>query len=498
MSLQEKRRAKRVPGASNEKPTGSVSRGTYKSSPEGQKRYDATKTDIEAKRLLKKAGASGDVSPTAPKNVRDRVKEIRQKRADKLGTPDPFDPDYDKKTKPVDGRTKVGKVFKSTKPVTTSAPGFGKGDTPGEIRVKGLEKKAFKKTQPSDIKLPKSFTQFSRDLQDYKDRNLPGGPRKSSTKSKTSGTPLTRQDVGMAPPDKSRKKAENYTKKINQQNKNRPESGTPMRKGATNIPKDTSKDIQVKKMRDRVDQLVKDREAKRSVTGKKDVKGMRGINREIRQYQKSIKRNPFVPVKYDASKESSAINKELSSKSSRNRVTTGSGRGATTNVTFNKDFAKDPDLSRMSAKDRATYQKIKDTTPKGGIPKWMKKFDKKYPIKSFKKAATPAAKAFSKAGPVGKLAAGVLAGGALIYGANQVRKAFAGAGKPKAPPVVKGSALRYNTGPKKGQKKYFDIKTMKRDYFTKSDFRDNKGNIDAGFGKPDRDKKLIKRLKSTK
>ena len=176
-----------------------------------------------------------------------------------------------------------------------------------------------------------------------------------------------------------------------------------------------------------------------------------------------------------------------------NKVTTGMGGGANQKVTFNKDFAKDPDLSRMSAKDRATYQKIKDTTPKGGIPKWMKKFDKKYPIKSFKKAATPAAKAFSKAGPVGKLAAGVLAGGALIYGANQVRKAFTGAGKPKAPPVVKGSALRYTSGPKKGQKKYFDIKTMKKNYFTKSDFRDSKGNIDSGFNDK-ADKKLQMKL----
>lgn len=49
------RKAKRVPGASNEKPTGSVSRGTYKSSVEGQKKYDAAKADIETKRLLKKA-----------------------------------------------------------------------------------------------------------------------------------------------------------------------------------------------------------------------------------------------------------------------------------------------------------------------------------------------------------------------------------------------------------------------------------------------------------
>ena len=496
MSLQEKRRANRVPGASNEKPTGSVSRGTYKSSPEGQKRYDATKTDIEAKRLLKKAGASGDVSPTAPKNVRDRVKEIRKKRADKLGTPDPFDSDYNKKTKPVDGRTKIGKIFKSTKPVATSAPGFGKGDTPGEIRVKGLEKKAFKKTQPSDIKLPKSFTQFSRDLQDYKDRDLPGGPRKTTTtKPKFSDVDdLTRQDVGMSPPEN---KAQNFTDKINKQNKNRPESGTPMRKGATNIPKDTSKDIQVKKMRDRVEKLVGEREAKRSVTGAKDVDGMRKINREIRQYQRSIKRNPFVPVKYDASKESSAINQELSSKSSRNKVTTGSGRGATTNVTGNKDFS---DFMKNNEIRNTTKGKKKVDLPKfsksSGVtnPSFMKKV-----MPKIKKAATPAAKAFSKAGPVGKLAAAALGTGALIYGANQVRKAFAGAGKPKALPTVKGSALRYKQGVKindkdvSGKKKYFDLKSFRTNRtFTKSDLKD------ADFGKPDRDEKLIKRLKSTK
>ena len=246
---------------------------------------------------MKFPGGTGDIGFNAPK--RGEKVQKRLDRADKLGTPDPFDADYDKKVKKVDGRTKIGKVFKSTKPVTTSAPEFGKGLTPGEIRVKGLEKKAFKKTQPSDIKLPKSFTQFSRDLQDYKDRNLPGGPRKSSTKSKTSGTPLTRQDVGMAPPDKPRRKAENYTKKINQQNPNRPESGTPMRKGATNIPKDTSKDIQVKKMRDRVNQLVGEREKMRSVTGKKNVAGMRKVNKQIRQYQQSIKSNPFAPTVYD-------------------------------------------------------------------------------------------------------------------------------------------------------------------------------------------------------
>ena len=112
-----------------------------------------------------------------------------------------------------------------------------------------------------------------------------------------------------------------------------------------------------------------------------------------------------------------------------------------------------------------------------------------------KKLVTPAAKAFLKAGPVGKLAAGALAVGALAYGANQVRKAFAGGGKPKAPPVVKGSALRYTSGPKKGQKKYFDIKTMKKNYFTKSDLKD------AGFNdKADRKLqiKLLRQKQLTK
>ena len=126
---------------------------------------------------IKFPGGTGDIGFTAPK--RGEKVQKRLDRADKLGTPDPFDADYDKKVKKVDGRSKIGKVFKSTKPVTTSAPGFGKGLTPGEIRVKGLEKKAFKKTQPKDIKLPKSFTDFQKNLQDYKDRDLPGGHRKS-------------------------------------------------------------------------------------------------------------------------------------------------------------------------------------------------------------------------------------------------------------------------------------------------------------------------------
>ena len=94
------------------------------------------------------------------------------------------------------------------------------------------------------------------------------------------------------------KKAKDFTKKINQQRKVTT-SGTPMRKGATSVPKDAAKDIQVGKMKNRIKELSAEREKMRSFTGKKDVKGMRAVNKQIKQYQKSIKSNPFAPTVYD-------------------------------------------------------------------------------------------------------------------------------------------------------------------------------------------------------
>ena len=188
------------------------------------------RSNLQEKKI-KFPGGTGDIGFNAPKR-REKVQKRLTRADDVYGTPDPFDPDYDKKVKKVDGRTKVGKVFKSTKPVTTSAPGFGKGDTPGQTRVKGLEKKAFKKTQPKDIKLPQSFKDFSTklrrlksDVQDFKDKDIATmRTGKSSSKLKVSGGKnLSRQDVGMAPPDKPTKSATEYTKQINQANKNRKE-----------------------------------------------------------------------------------------------------------------------------------------------------------------------------------------------------------------------------------------------------------------------------------
>ena len=73
-------------------------------------KYQAAKSDLETKKLLKKAGASGDVSDKAGPEIRKKVETIRKTRADKLGTPDPFSKD----AKPLKS-TKFKDLFKGVK-----------------------------------------------------------------------------------------------------------------------------------------------------------------------------------------------------------------------------------------------------------------------------------------------------------------------------------------------------------------------------------------------
>ena len=120
--------------------------------------YSVAKSDLEAKQGLKKAGASGDVSPTAGAEIRKKVETIRKTRADKLGTPDPF-------TTP-SPKTPI-KPFGS-KPVTTSAPGFGKGFGTGQIKAKSMDARTFTKTQPTSDLLPKSFKDFDKKIKSLK------------------------------------------------------------------------------------------------------------------------------------------------------------------------------------------------------------------------------------------------------------------------------------------------------------------------------------------
>ena len=307
------------------------------------------------------------------------------------------------------------------------------------------------------------------------------------------------------------KKAQDFTKNINQKR----QTTTPSKSDVERIKQNK---IDTKKA-----DAFKKTAAYKNIAQGKDSKG-NYLSKEQRKanFIKQTKQNKATKNKTVKHNKNFGTSKTVTGK---NKVTTGMGAGAQQKVTYNKDFIKDiknpPKVNRPANYGTASYYRSqgkdafdlrKNPLPQGKpgtrtgepvLPKFSKKsgvtnpsFMKKI-MPKMKKAATPAAKAFMKAGPVGKIAGAALVLGGAVVGANQIRKAFAGAGKPKAPPAVKGSALRYTSGPKKGQKKYFDIKTMKKKYFTGSDFRDSKGNIDSGFNTAS-DKKLQQKLRSTK
>ena len=252
---------------------------------------------------IKFPGGTGDIGFNAPK--RGEKVQKRLDRADKLGTPDPFDADYDKKVKKVDKRTKIGKAFQTPKksdlkkldkqPGGYRAPksDFGPGITKGQANVKEIQRKSFKKTQPSDVKLPQTFTDFSKklrryksDVQDFKDRNLPGGPRKTSSKVKVSGANnQTRQDVGMAPPDKPKvtptkgvnqaevsKKAKDFTTKVSAEKRVKDAIVTKSSKSSTKSKSDVNRIAQNKIDTQKADQFKKT-DAYKNVAQGKDSQG---------------------------------------------------------------------------------------------------------------------------------------------------------------------------------------------------------------------------------
>ena len=192
-------------------------RSAKKVNPTLKKSISQVKADIEFKQSLQKAGASGDVSDTAPKKISDYVRKKREARASKLGLKDPFTIDTSKAAKETakdfgtpTTKSQIKKLSKQPGGYRAPASGFGKGLTPGQFRSKQLDASSFKKTKPSDIKLPQSFTDFSKklrryrsDVQDFKDKDIATmRSGKSSSKVKVSGANnQTRQDVGMAPPD---------------------------------------------------------------------------------------------------------------------------------------------------------------------------------------------------------------------------------------------------------------------------------------------------------
>ena len=419
--------------------TGSDGKRARRQNPTTKKTVSQVKSDINFKDSLKKGGASGDLSYTMPSDLRAKAQAKRDARMKELGTPDPFDPDYDAKVKKVNPKSKIGRAFKSPKKPKTRAPkgDFGPGLTRGQANALRMDKRSFKKTQPSDIKLPKSFRDFSRDLQDFKDRDQPGGPRRtvsSRTSSKPSGSRFD-PDIGMAPDDTPRrgvnqaeisKQQRDYTAKINQRRLAKSE-GPPEFTQA-------EKDAQVKKLKDteksinkRQSRLLSKRERLRSEPGgelgRKDTRKLRKVNRKIRAIEKSTLRknvqaaikgqgNPFAPVVYD--KANIAKTKKI-----KNMLDTAKKKKKKVKSTYQGSKVTS-DADRVKGKYRQT--EIPFDTPGGaqGTPPKVTKLGKFRKLVQTAKTSKlgKAAKFVSKVPFVGDIA---LAGTAL-YGISQYNK----------------------------------------------------------------------------
>ena len=76
-------------GSAGEK-TGSLRKGDLSFPGDRTGATDQAKFDIDFKGAIRKAGGTGDVSPTASKEVRDKINKEREARAAEQGTPDPF------------------------------------------------------------------------------------------------------------------------------------------------------------------------------------------------------------------------------------------------------------------------------------------------------------------------------------------------------------------------------------------------------------------------
>jgi len=76
-------------GSAGEK-TGSLRKGDLSFPGDRTGATDQAKFDVDFKGILRRAGGTGDVSPTASKEVRDQINKEREARAAEQGTPDPF------------------------------------------------------------------------------------------------------------------------------------------------------------------------------------------------------------------------------------------------------------------------------------------------------------------------------------------------------------------------------------------------------------------------
>ena len=196
--------AKRIKGASGGKKTGSLRKGNLEFPGDRTGATQQTKSDIEARKGFKKNKPGGLKDDERNPYVK---RDVRQSRVDELGGDIEDQPKFSQK-KFEKGLKDVGRIAKkgrdaqsqalkdiaSSDPEGVSRPDeiekkpfekpenpFGKGDTPGQQKVKAMDKKSIKVTQEKDVELPKSFTDFSKKLKTYK----------SQKQQQDGGTPVT-------------------------------------------------------------------------------------------------------------------------------------------------------------------------------------------------------------------------------------------------------------------------------------------------------------------
>ena len=150
-----KRRANRIKDATGGKKTGSLRKGNLSFPGDRSGATQQVKADITARQGLRNAGASGDVSQTAPKKVRDFVTKTRETRASKLKTPDPFKIDTSKAAK------ETAKTF-GTKRVKGGLD-FGKPRTGSIVKDFRFSPRDLS-TERAAAKTQKSFSDFGKKL----------------------------------------------------------------------------------------------------------------------------------------------------------------------------------------------------------------------------------------------------------------------------------------------------------------------------------------------
>tara|TARA_B100000282_G_scaffold222680_1_gene165748 strand:+ start:44 stop:1822 length:1779 start_codon:yes stop_codon:yes gene_type:complete len=378
--------------------------------------------------------STGDIGFTAP----DRKTKVakRTTRAIKQGYPDPFDIDTSKASKEVAKDLKVPKKsdFKKLdkKPGGYRAPAseFGKGVTPGEFRSKQLSASAFRKTQPKDVKLPKSFRDITKEIKNLKKSNkdiskiLSATPRTVTKKYKPTTT-VKQSEVS--------KQAKDFTTKVNQA---RTKKVTP-----TTTASEPKKPSVFKRVR--------------AATSGKKVTNSKGIGNKFRGQENIAARNAEI-IKRGGS------------------VTGGGGKPPKPprNVTFSAaDFPDDNTGKIVKTGGTKTSRVVTKQTK--ALMSGQQKFAKSVVGKGIKKnlptvykglkALKPAGRAFAKTGVIGGLATIGLAASPAVRGF--IKKAAAGG---IAGGILGGAAASQKQSDKER------IKQMKKPVF-KDEILDKKG-----------------------